>query len=75
MLYAGLDLSRQRIDVHVLDASGRTVEMIAVRPDADALRMLVERLAGHGHAVRAAIESMNGARFIHDQLERPAGMS
>jgi len=70
MLYAGLDLSRQRIDVHVLDASGRTVEMIAVRPDADALRMLVERLAGHGHAVRAAIESMNGARFIHDQLEQ-----
>jgi hypothetical protein len=24
MLYAGLDLSRQRLDVHVLDEEGRT---------------------------------------------------
>lgn len=27
MLYAGLDLSRQRLDVHVLDEEGRTVEV------------------------------------------------
>jgi hypothetical protein len=38
MLYAGLDLSRQRLDVHLLDEDGRTVEATAVRPDADALR-------------------------------------
>ncbi len=38
MLYAGLDLSRQRLDVHPLDEDGRTVEVTAVRPDADALR-------------------------------------
>jgi hypothetical protein len=31
MLYAGLDLSRQRLDVHVLDEEGRTVEVTAVR--------------------------------------------
>jgi hypothetical protein len=31
MLYAGLDLSRQRLDVHVLDEDGRTVEVTAVR--------------------------------------------
>ena len=43
MLYAGLDLSRQRLDVHVLDEDGRTVEVTAVRPDADALRDLVAR--------------------------------
>ena len=43
MLYAGLDLSRQRLDVHVLDEDGRTVEVTAVRPDADALRTLVAR--------------------------------
>jgi len=36
MLYAGLDLSRQRLDVHLLDEDGRTVEVTAVRPDADA---------------------------------------
>lgn len=33
MLYAGLDLSRQRLDVHVLDEEGRTVEVTAVHPD------------------------------------------
>ncbi len=70
MLYAGLDLSRQRLDVHVLDADGRTVEVTAVHPDADALRTLVASVGRHGQAVSAAIESMNGARFVHDQLER-----
>jgi len=69
MLYAGLDLSRQRLDVHLLDDDGRTVEVIAVRPDADALRTLVASVGRHGQAVTAAIESMNGARFVHDQLE------
>jgi transposase len=69
MLYAGLDLSRQRLDVHLLDEDGRTVEVTAVRPDADALRTLVASVARHGQAVTAAIESMNGARFVHDQLE------
>ena len=69
MLYAGLDLSRQRLDVHVLDEDGRTVEVTAVRPDADALRTLVARISHHGQEVSAAIESMNGARFVHDQLE------
>jgi len=29
MLYAGLDLSRQRLDVHVLDEEGRTVDVLA----------------------------------------------
>ena len=69
MSYAGLDLSRQRLDVHVLDEEGRTVEVTAVRPDADALRTLVSHVQRHGHEVSAAIESMTGARFVHDQLE------
>ena len=70
MLYAGSDLSRQRLDVHVLDEEGRTVEVTAVHPDADALRTLVGVIARHGQEVTAAIESMNGARFVHDTLER-----
>jgi transposase len=70
MLYAGLDLSRQKLDVHVLDESGRTVDIVAVRPDADALRTLAERIARHSEPIEAAIESMNGARFVHDTLER-----
>jgi len=70
MLYAGLDLSRQKLDVHILDEEGRTVDLLAVRPDADALRTLAERIARHGQPIEAAIESMNGARFVHDALER-----
>lgn len=69
MLYAGLDLSRQRLDVHVLDEDGGTVEVMAVRPDADALRTLATHVLRHGHEVSAVIESMTGARFVHDQLE------
>jgi transposase len=69
MLYAGLDLSRKRVDFHLLDEAGATVEIGAAPPDADGLRGLVGRLARFGKPVRAAIESMNGARFIHDQLE------
>jgi len=68
MLYAGLDLSRQKLDVHILDEAGETVGKLAVRPDADALRTLAERVAGLGGPVSAAIESMNGARFVHDEL-------
>jgi transposase len=69
MLYAGLDLSRKRLDFHLLDADGATIEVGAAPPDADGLRGLNERLARHGEAIRAAIESMNGARFVHDRLE------
>jgi hypothetical protein len=49
MLYAGLDLSRKRLDFH--------------------LHGLSEHLARRGEPIRAAIESMNGARFVHDTLE------
>jgi transposase len=37
--------------------------------DADGLRHLVEEVRGRGGPVSAAIESMNGARFVHDTLE------
>src|SRR6266699_2056531 len=69
MLYAGLDLSRKRLDFHLLDNEGATVEVGAAPPDADGLLGLTQRLARHDQPVRAAIESMNGARFVHDQLE------
>ena len=69
MLYAGLDLSRQRLDVRILDEDGHTVEVMAVRPDADALHTLAAHVLRHGQEVTAVIESMTGARFVHDQLE------
>jgi transposase len=70
MFYAGLDLSRKRLDFHLLDVQGATVEVGAAPPDVDGLRGLTRRLDRHGESIRAAIESMNGARFVHDQLER-----
>ena len=69
MLHAGLDLSRKRLDFHLLDEQGESVEVGAAAPDADGLRGLAARLGRHGQPLRAAIESMNGARFVHDQLE------
>jgi transposase len=64
-----LDLCRTRVDVHVLNQAGETVEVTAVAPDAGGLRSLVDRLRCARQRVRAVIESMNGARFVHDQLE------
>lgn len=69
MVYTGLDLSRRRLDVRVLDADGATLIETAAPPDRDGLAQLAERLRPLGR-VRAAIESMNGARFVHDELER-----
>jgi transposase len=68
MLHVGLDLSRTRLDFHALDEHGRTVAVDAAPPDADGLASLAHRFPGE--QVWAAIESMTGARFVHDQLER-----
>ena len=48
---------------------GTTVEVGAAPPDADGLRGMTQQLERHGEPIRAAIESMNGARFVHDRLE------
>ena len=67
MLYVGLDLSRKRLDFDARLRDGELVERGAVPPDADGLSGLVRRLASD--EVLAVIESMNGARFVHDRLE------
>jgi len=67
MLYVGLDLSRKRLDFDARLASGELFERGAVPPDADGLHGLVRRLGAA--EVLAVIESMNGARFVHDRLE------
>jgi hypothetical protein len=69
MLHAGLDLSRKRLDVCVIGDGGELAGRLAVPPDADGLRGLVARLAPCGEPVHAVIESMTGARFVHDRLE------
>jgi transposase len=70
MLYAGFDLSRKRLDYCLLDREGLELETGAAPPDLDGLESLARRLAHHGQPIRAAIESMTGARFVHDVLER-----
>ena len=75
MLYAGLDLSRKRLDFHLLDADGATVEFGSAPPDADGLRGLTERLRRHGGPTRAAIESMNGRASCPTSSSAPAGRS
>ena len=72
MLHAGLDLSRRRLDYCLLDERGDRVEVGAAAPDGDGLRGFAGGVESrHGPvAMRAAIESMNGARFVHDTLER-----
>jgi transposase len=72
MLHVGLDLSRTRLDYCVLDEEGDRVEVGAAPPDGDGLRGFARAVeVRHGlQPVRAAIESMNGARFVHDTLER-----
>lgn len=68
MLYVGLDLSRKRLDWQALEPDGERAAIGAVPPDRDGLAGLAQRLGDT--PVLAVIESMTGARFVHDQLER-----
>jgi transposase len=70
MLHAGLDLSRKRLDVCLLSGQGELVEEFAVPSDHDGVGGLARRVLERGEPVRGVIESMTGARFVHDTLER-----
>jgi transposase len=70
MLHAGLDLSRRRLDVCLLSDQGELLEELAAFPDSAGLKRLAQRVEAEGEPVRAVIESMTGARFVHDTLER-----
>jgi hypothetical protein len=54
MLYAGLDLSRKRLDFHLLDDESATVEVGAAPPDADSLHGLTQRLERRARPARSA---------------------
>jgi transposase len=70
MLHAGLDLSRKKLDVCLLSDEGDHLDQLAVPPDAASLRRLARRIEEvHREPVRAVVESMTGARLVHDALE------
>jgi transposase len=52
-----------------MDEAGTSVLVTRAAPDAGGLASLVDRLGEFGQPVTAVIESMNGARFVHDRLE------
>jgi transposase len=60
------------LDYCLLDEGGVRVEVGVVPPDGDGLAGFACGVGERhgGVVVRAAIESMNGARFVHDTLER-----
>jgi len=71
MLHAGLDLSRKRLDICLLSGEGEHLDQLVVPPDVDSLRTLTRRIDEvHGEPVRAVVESMTGARIVHDTLEQ-----
>src|SRR6266511_4597932 len=71
MLHAGLDLSRRKLDVCLLSGQGEHLDQLAVPPDVDALRTLARRIEEvHDEPVSAVVESMTGARLVHDTLEQ-----
>jgi transposase len=71
MLHAGLDLSRKKVDVCLLSETGAHLEQLAAPPDADSLRGLARRIdEAHDEPVCAVVESMTGARLVHDTLEQ-----
>ena len=71
MLHAGLDLSRSKLDVCLLSDQGEHLDQLAVAPDVDSLRTVARRIDEiHAEPVCAVVESMTGARLVHDTLEQ-----
>lgn len=68
MLHVGLDLSRRRVDVCAITEQGEVVGQFRAPVDRDGLFGLSRRLEPYVGPVRAVVESMNGARYVHDEL-------
>ena len=64
-----------KVDVHVLDEDGATVEVTAVRPDVAGLKILARHMARYGDPILAVIESMGGAASSTISSSSRAGTS
>jgi hypothetical protein len=54
----------------LISSEGELVEHFRAPSDRDGLYGLTRRLAVYEEPVRGVVESMNGARFVHDELVR-----
>jgi transposase len=71
LLHVGLDLGRKRVHVCVISAGGELLGQFPAPVDRDGLYGLTRRVTAFEDAlVRGVVESMNGARFVHDELSR-----
>jgi transposase len=68
VLHVGLDLSRKRVDVCLISDQGELIGHFAAPADRDGVYGLTRRVAVYDEPVRGVVESMNGARFVHDEL-------
>jgi hypothetical protein len=77
MLYAGLDLSGHRLDVHVMNQAGQPLLVTAAPPDADGLGTALKNrvhatLLAFGKPWVASDLFGAGGRRLLDRLEVPA---
>ena len=64
-------ISADEVDVCLLSEAGAHLDQLATPPDAESLRRLARRIEEvHGQPVCAVVESMTGARLVHDTLEQ-----
>jgi transposase len=68
VLHVGLDLSRKRVDVCLISDQGELIDQFPAPADRDGLYGLTRRVAVYEQPVRGVVESMNGARFVYDEL-------
>src|SRR5207342_3258704 len=74
MLYAGLDLSRKRLDFCLLDSEGATVEVGVAPPDADGLLGLTRRLDRHREPIRRG-DRVDERRAVRARSARAGGLA
>ena len=72
MLHAGLDLSRRKVDVCLLSEQGELLDQRSRLLTATRLSLARRVEETYREPVCTVVESMSGARFVHDTLEQAA---
>jgi hypothetical protein len=72
MLHVGLDLSRRKVDVCLLNDEGVQLDQLAVAPDVDSLRALAKRI-DEVHVSRAGFHGGLVSRILSSGEETLRG--